>query len=96
VAKVTWLTPFYEVWERVFGVGSCPVGPLTAALRPLLGPYTPEDIAGRLERYLRATDGRYASPQGFVRSLAQWQAKEPMVLVKDGWLTDEADSATRP
>lgn len=82
--RVTWLTPFYEVWEKAFPGSEIPSARLARAIKALQKKgHEDDEIRIRLKRYLDRTPGQYTNPQSFAQ---QWsdldhdEAYSPMGL----------------
>lgn len=74
VPFVTWLTPYYELWERV--VGSPPIGvagTLAKMVTQLLeAGYEEPTVLAHLERYLRETPVAYLNLSKWAATFAAW------------------------
>ena len=74
VAKVTWLTPYYDVWTEVFG--SPPpkemASRIAQAFSPLQKQYSPKDLIGAWKHYLRETQPQFSNPQTFAGKARRW------------------------
>jgi hypothetical protein len=104
--RFTWLTPYVGPWEKRFGAGSFPFGKAAKALCPFKG-RPPEEERDRLDRYLEATDAKYASLHRFAETHDSWtdaaedynttdRSRPDFVGVVDGWMSAELERITRP
>lgn len=69
--KVTWLTPFADLWEQTFR-GVFPAGVAARNLRPLVTRYGPERVVSALKAYLIATNPLYVSIPRFAQTFGNW------------------------
>ena len=71
----TWLTPFLEIWEQVYGVGSgaAVAGRLATAVRPLVKAHGAAKVATQLRHYVTQVEPEFANPQGFAQKFAAWK-----------------------
>jgi hypothetical protein len=74
--STSWLSPSATVWEAKFGKGSFPYGMAGRALKPLgRAGWTPEEIAVRLEHYLKRLDNpQFVSLWKFAATFGMWEA----------------------
>lgn len=68
--KVTWLTPYYDLWLRY--IGEPAVGKLAKGLKTVHHKYGQPEVARRLEIYLQATEKRFVSVQRFSETWQNW------------------------
>jgi len=67
----TWLTPFFQAWERAYG-GKPAGGKLAAYLRPLYDQHGTNKVQYAWEAYLSQTDAQHASPSRFSETFGRW------------------------
>ena len=73
-ARVTWLTPFFELWERKLG-GRMRAGQAATELRPLVEQHTEAIVLKHLEAYLDATEPRFVSLSKFAETFGTWNGR---------------------
>lgn len=71
--KVTWLTPYFDVWKKEYG-GQPPAGQTAKALAPIRKELGDAEALVRWEWYCRSTPGQYASPTRFASTHGQYSA----------------------
>ena len=59
--KETWLTPLYEVWQRMYPDALVPAGQLARYSKPLVEKHGVEAVVRSLTRYLEATQPQFVS-----------------------------------
>jgi hypothetical protein len=64
VSKVTWLSPFLDLWREICG-GEMAPGQAARALSPVVKLIGTEEAQVRFEFYLRSTPTQYASVSRF-------------------------------
>lgn len=69
--RETWLTPFGEAWEAALG-GLPPYSHIAKEFKPLCERLGPEKVLEGWKRYLRETEGKFASPGSFARRVGLW------------------------
>jgi hypothetical protein len=69
--RETWLTPFGESWIQAYG-GTPPWGEMAKVFKPHSDELGPAETLDRWRLYLAQTDGRYASPTRFARTIGIW------------------------
>ena len=74
--RETWLTPYCQTWEEVFG-GEMSIGPACKPLRKLEKQHGPEEVARRWRKYCEANQGQgeFASATKFATTFGQWTAE---------------------
>ena len=82
--KTTWLTPYLDVWEQVYG-GELPPKRAAAGLGPLHTKHGDSEVLPRWRYYLEQHQDKpgIATPQGFSQTYGKWEPKstsEPMSL----------------
>lgn len=87
--KPTWLTPYLDDWQEVYG-GELPPKRAAAALGPLHTKYGDDEVLPRWRFYLEQHRDKpgIATPQGFAQTYGSWEPREePM----SAYSTDEND-----
>jgi hypothetical protein len=70
-SRVTWLTPFSEIWERRYG-GKPNYGQLARSLKTLVDQHGAELVLERWAVYCAATEGQFANPVRFASTFGEW------------------------
>lgn len=71
-AKVTWLTPFEELWLRYFPDGEVPHGVMARCLSGLVTKHGGERVLEEADRYLETTALPYVSWPKFAQGFGTW------------------------
>ena len=72
-AKVTWLTPFVEVWQRVYG-GEMAIKHYVGKLKRLVDANGEAVCLRRFENCLRANPFRFMTPEKFFGAFTGWDS----------------------
>lgn len=81
--RETWITPFYEAWQRQYDAKPN-ARQMASAFRPLLERATPDDVLRAFERYVSETEARFASPSRFAQTFGHWSGTAAPVRAKNG------------
>lgn len=73
--KITWLTPFNEVWKSHYVV-DMPFAKVSPFFKKLLVAFKEEEICKGLDRYIKETKTQYASVAGFSEKAGYWINKQ--------------------
>lgn len=71
-SKVTWLTPFFDLWKNQYG-GEIPVGQACKALKPLVDKHGSPTVEKHFRNYLQTTAASYASVSKFAQTFGSWE-----------------------
>lgn len=85
MAKITWMTPYYEAYQETYGMAPSKVacGRIGRALRPLDEEHGVDVVAPAFRRYCQATPIRFYSAERFADTFP-------------GWLKDETPASRDP
>lgn len=78
-AKVTWLTPYYELW---YGYGTPAVARMAKALKPIEAAIGPDRTLAALSRYLREGRAVYGI-EVFARAYRDWDRQPTGLSVQE-------------
>ena len=96
----TWLTPYWDAYCTRFP-GVIPNGGFMGkCIKPYHDRDGEEQCLAQWVAYLHLTDAMYVSPARFAAGYGAWGKPKVTItlgpLVVQGWLSEEADKATRP
>lgn len=71
-ARTTWITPFAEAWEDMYG-GTMPIEPSLRPLKSAVDKLGSDEAQRRWENYLASTQAQFASGARFASTLNEWE-----------------------
>lgn len=86
--RVTWLTPFEELWRKHYPTGEVPFGPMAKSLAPLVDKHGAEAVLAEAEQYLAATNIAYLSWPKFAQGFGTWTYGSPAKRGRESYAAD--------
>jgi len=99
-SKFTWQTPFFDAYRARWPKATWRGGQIAKSLAPLIDEWGVEETLQQWTAYLALTEPLYFSPARFAQGFGEWGTPKITItlgpLIVQGWLSEEADKATRP